>query len=90
MSASPESLLHCSFCDKPETDVAKLIAGPAVYICDHCVDLCNEIIEDESAAGLQALTRLSSRVDLLVARLREDGVPWEEIARALRKGGDED
>ena len=37
-------LLHCSFCGKNQNEVAKLIAGPSVFICDECVDLCNEII----------------------------------------------
>ncbi len=40
-------LLHCSFCGKNQNEVAKLIAGPSVFICDECVDLCNEIISDE-------------------------------------------
>ena len=85
MSARPESLLHCSFCGKPQTDVAKLVAGPGVYICNHCIDLCNDIIDDESVGGLEGLRRLSSRVDRLVERLRDDGVPWDEIRDALRK-----
>ena len=40
-------LLKCSFCGKSQKQVKKLIAGPAVYICDECIDLCNEIIEEE-------------------------------------------
>ncbi len=40
-------LLHCSFCGKNQNEVSKLIAGPSVFICDECVDLCNEIISDE-------------------------------------------
>tara|TARA_X000000368_G_scaffold132075_1_gene103677 strand:- start:781 stop:2046 length:1266 start_codon:yes stop_codon:yes gene_type:complete len=40
-------LLHCSFCGKNQNEVNKLIAGPSVFICDECVDLCNEIIRDE-------------------------------------------
>ena len=40
-------LLKCSFCGKTQKQVKKLIAGPGVYICDECIDLCNEIIEEE-------------------------------------------
>ena len=39
--------LHCSFCGKAQDEVKKLIAGPSVYICNECVDLCNDIIEEE-------------------------------------------
>ena len=42
-------LLKCSFCGKTQKQVKKLIAGPGVYICDECIDLCNEIIEEELA-----------------------------------------
>ncbi|MEW6220483.1 MAG: ATP-dependent Clp protease ATP-binding subunit ClpX [Thermodesulfobacteriota bacterium] len=40
--------LHCSFCGKAQDEVKKLIAGPAVYICDECIELCNEIVREES------------------------------------------
>src|SRR5574340_667791 len=42
-------LLKCSFCGKSQKQVKKLIAGPGVYICDECIDLCNEIMEEELA-----------------------------------------
>ncbi len=44
-------LLKCSFCGKTQKQVKKMIAGPGVYICDECIDLCNEIIEEELAEG---------------------------------------
>lgn len=44
-----EKLLYCSFCGKSQHEVKKLIAGPSVFICDECIDLCNEIIRDEAA-----------------------------------------
>jgi ATP-dependent Clp protease ATP-binding subunit ClpX len=51
--------LFCSFCGKSQKEVRKLIAGPAVYICDECIQLCSEIIEEESekevGSGLQNL-----------------------------------
>jgi len=43
-----DKLLRCSFCGKSQNDVRKLIAGPSVYICDECVDLCNDIIREET------------------------------------------
>jgi ATP-dependent Clp protease ATP-binding subunit ClpX len=49
-SDSNEQLL-CSFCGKSQRQVKKLIAGPGVYICDECIDLCNEIIDEESVAA---------------------------------------
>ncbi len=45
--ASKESGLHCSFCGKGQKEVKKLIAGPNVYICDECIQLCNDIIAEE-------------------------------------------
>ncbi len=54
-------LLKCSFCGKTQKQVKKLIAGPGVYICDECIDLCNEIIieelSDTSSLGLQELPK---------------------------------
>jgi ATP-dependent Clp protease ATP-binding subunit ClpX len=54
-------LLKCSFCGKSQKQVKKLIAGPGVYICDECIDLCNEIIEEElsetSEVGLDELPK---------------------------------
>jgi len=47
-------LLKCSFCGKTQKQVKKLIAGPGVYICDECIDLCNEIIEEEFAEAVEA------------------------------------
>ena len=41
------SSLYCSFCGKSQDEVRKLIAGPTVYICDECIELCNEIIAEE-------------------------------------------
>ena len=46
-TASTDKLLYCSFCGKSQHEVRKLIAGPSVFICDECVDLCNDIIREE-------------------------------------------
>jgi len=44
--SQPPPILRCSFCNKAQQDVKKLIAGPTVYICDGCVDICNEIVAE--------------------------------------------
>ena len=51
--SNSEKNLYCSFCGKSQHEVRKLIAGPSVFICDECIDLCNDIIRDE-APGLDA------------------------------------
>ena len=62
-------LLKCSFCGKTQKQVKKLIAGPGVYICDECIDLCNEIIVDELSEannlGLQELPKPAEIFDFL-------------------------
>jgi len=57
-------LLKCSFCGKTQHQVIKLIAGPGVYICDQCIELCNQIVEEEVGraggaldAGIEAAAR---------------------------------
>ncbi|NOY64951.1 MAG: ATP-dependent Clp protease ATP-binding subunit ClpX [Nitrospirae bacterium] len=50
MAKKSENKLHCSFCGKSQDEVKKLIAGPTVYICNECVDLCNEILAEEMEA----------------------------------------
>ena len=62
--ASGEKVLYCSFCGKSQHEVKKLIAGPSVFICDECIELCNDIIRDEvPAEGPQSK---SSKSDLPV------------------------
>ena len=48
--SSSEKTLYCSFCGKSQHEVKKLIAGPSVFVCDECIDLCNDIIRDEMPA----------------------------------------
>jgi ATP-dependent Clp protease ATP-binding subunit ClpX len=52
--ASGEKVLYCSFCGKSQHEVKKLIAGPSVFICDECIELCNDIIRDEVPADAGA------------------------------------
>ena len=51
MPKHDDSRLKCSFCGKSQDQVKKLIAGPEVYICDECVELCNEILDEEFFEG---------------------------------------
>ncbi|MEX8517865.1 MAG: ATP-dependent Clp protease ATP-binding subunit ClpX [Leptothrix sp. (in: b-proteobacteria)] len=61
---SGEKTLYCSFCGKSQHEVKKLIAGPSVFICDECIELCNDIIRDEAPAG--DVPHKASRDDLPV------------------------
>ena len=67
MSEKPgaEKLLYCSFCGKSQHEVRKLIAGPSVFICDECIELCNDIIREESQTDPAAK---GTRSDLPVPR----------------------
>src|SRR3989338_8551314 len=51
--SSSDKILYCSFCGKSQHEVKKLIAGPSVFICDECIELCNDIIRDEVAADVE-------------------------------------
>ncbi len=62
--ASGEKVLYCSFCGKSQHEVKKLIAGPSVFICDECIELCNDIIRDEVPA--ETGTAKTARSDLPV------------------------
>jgi ATP-dependent Clp protease ATP-binding subunit ClpX len=52
MLRRPEEILRCSFCGKSQNEVKKLIAGPSVYICNECIDICNEIINDDESTEI--------------------------------------
>ena len=66
--ASGEKVLYCSFCGKSQHEVKKLIAGPSVFICDECIELCNDIIRDEapaeSAGGKSAKSDLPVPIEI--------------------------
>ena len=58
--SSAEKVLYCSFCGKSQHEVKKLIAGPSVFICDECIELCNDIIRDEVPAEVSSASPIKS------------------------------
>jgi ATP-dependent Clp protease ATP-binding subunit ClpX len=73
-------LLKCSFCGKSQKQVKKLIAGPGVYICDECIDLCNEIIEEEFASTEEVnFTELPKPVE--ISSYLDDYVVGQDAAK---------
>src|SRR6187399_109702 len=79
---SNEQLL-CSFCGKSQRQVKKLIAGPGVYICDECIDLCNEIIDEELTAPVSLDLDNLPRPKDIYAVLNDYVVSQEEAKRTL-------
>jgi ATP-dependent Clp protease ATP-binding subunit ClpX len=75
--------LLCSFCGKSQRQVKKLIAGPGVYICDECIDLCNEIIDEELTAPTQLDLDNLPRPREIYAVLNDYVVGQEEAKRTL-------
>jgi ATP-dependent Clp protease ATP-binding subunit ClpX len=81
--ASGEKVLYCSFCGKSQHEVKKLIAGPSVFICDECIELCNDIIRDEApaeaAAGKAARSELP--VPTEIKAILDQYVIGQEVAK---------
>jgi len=73
--------LFCSFCGKNQKEVKKLIAGPAVYICDECIQLCSEIIEEETGKEASQLDRLPTPKEIKV--LLDDYVIEQDAAKKV-------
>ena len=71
--ASPAiEVLRCSFCNKSQRDVAKLVAGPAVQICDECIDICNKIVVENVVLQAENPDRASTSGDPLDTRPSAD------------------
>lgn len=83
MPKKDENILKCSFCGKGQDEVKKLIAGPAVYICNECVELCNEIMADElfPTAETAALKKLPAPKEIY--QFLEDYVIGQEKAKKI-------
>ncbi|MDO8747296.1 MAG: ClpX C4-type zinc finger protein, partial [Thermodesulfovibrionales bacterium] len=83
MSKKDENILKCSFCGKGQDEVKKLIAGPTVYICNECVELCNEIMADElfPTAETAALKKLPAPKEIY--QFLDDYVIGQEKAKKI-------
>jgi hypothetical protein len=91
-SAEQGNLLYCSFCGKNQHEVRKLVAGPAVYICDECVDLCTDIVDDqllrliegdEGSARAMSTDRLLHYVEHAHSGLQRSRSALQRIERVL-------
>jgi ATP-dependent Clp protease ATP-binding subunit ClpX len=82
MLRRPEEILRCSFCGKSQNEVKKLIAGPGVYICNECIDICNEIINDDENAENIGATPLPKPQEIK-AFLDEYVIGQEETKKRL-------
>ena len=80
-----DSHLKCSFCGKSQEQVRKLIAGPGVYICDECVELCNEILDEELIEEGAAVTNTNSSTDSRPhkKRVRSEGISFRDLPKPI-------
>ena len=79
-----EKLLYCSFCGKSQNEVKKLIAGPSVFICDECIDLCNDIIREELQEVASAgLTQSDLPVPREIFQILDEYVIGQESAKRI-------
>ena len=76
-------LLFCSFCGKNQNEVRRLIAGPSVYICDECVDLCNDIISEESLAVESESTAEKLPIPTEIKTILDEYVIGQERAKRI-------
>ncbi|MBT4521537.1 MAG: ATP-dependent Clp protease ATP-binding subunit ClpX [Halieaceae bacterium] len=76
-------LLYCSFCGKSQHEVRKLIAGPSVFICDECVDLCNDIIREEVKEGTGDLPQDHLPVPQEIKEILDDYVIGQQRAKKV-------
>jgi ATP-dependent Clp protease ATP-binding subunit ClpX len=81
--STSEKLLYCSFCGKSQHEVKKLIAGPSVFICDECIELCNEIIRDETAEGLSPQTKSDLPTPAEIKDILDQYVIGQESAKRI-------
>lgn len=78
-----EEILRCSFCGKSQNEVKKLIAGPSVYICNECIDICNEIINDDEQAEAATIRTTLPKPHEIKAFLDEYVIGQDESKKRL-------
>ena len=81
MSKNQERIVKCSFCGKPQEVVKKIIAGPGVYICDECIALCQDIIEEEIYEPEETVEQVDVLVPSEIKRVLDDYVIGQEEAK---------
>jgi biotin operon repressor len=81
--ARRKTRLYCSFCRRDDSAVAKLIAGPGIYICDACVALCNDILDGKPRTDFPGWESLSE--DALLATLRPSSAAVEAVRAVLQQ-----
>jgi hypothetical protein len=79
----PKELLYCSFCRKDSKHVAKLIGGPGVYICDECVEKCNQILAEQPTPPFRGWASLS--VEELLRALRPSEAAVDDVRDVLQE-----
>ena len=79
--------LKCSFCGKSQDQVRKLIAGPGVYICDECIDLCNEILDEELIDTQTKLNNLGYNLEFI--DVRKNPIGLDQIKQLIARFGNQ-
>jgi ATP-dependent Clp protease ATP-binding subunit ClpX len=83
MIRRPEEILRCSFCGKSQNEVKKLIAGPSVYVCNECIDICNEIINDDEQSETATVRSALPKPQELKAFLDDYVIGQDETKKRL-------
>ncbi|HQT26308.1 MAG TPA: ClpX C4-type zinc finger protein, partial [Burkholderiales bacterium] len=76
-----EKMLYCSFCGKSQQEVRKLIAGPSVFVCDECIELCNDIIREETQEQASKLSQSDLPVPREIRAILDQYVIGQEQAK---------
>jgi hypothetical protein len=85
-SVKTETVKRCSFCGKESTEVAKMIAGPGVYICNACVGLCATVIEHETVKGSEAHVPPQSMTDeQMLEHIPRIAAVEDQVEQSLRE-----